>query len=129
MIELKNIFDFLVLLTWLALKYFVKPVRRAFLCSDLSLYHPPPIKKVFPTWLLFVCAIVVPLIVVCSLYYYFWLDLISSIRFYFPKVFVGFIYFDEKLRKLFIKFEFVQKFMKYLNGSAIFISSLVFIPI
>jgi hypothetical protein len=55
----------IVLLTWLLFKYLVKPVRRAFLCSDLSLYHPPPEKKVFPTWLLFVCAIIIPLIVVC----------------------------------------------------------------
>lgn len=45
-------------------KYLVKPVRRAFLCSDLNLYHPPPEKKVFPTWLLFVCAIIIPLIIV-----------------------------------------------------------------
>lgn len=65
---LKIIFDTLslavVFLSWLAFKYFIKPVRRAFLCSDLSLYHPPPVKKVFPTWLLFVCSIIVPLIVI-----------------------------------------------------------------
>jgi len=64
---LKILFDaaslIIVLLTWLGFKYLVKPVERAFLCSDLSLYHPPPIKKVFPTWLLFVCAIIVPLII------------------------------------------------------------------
>ena len=56
----------IVLLTWLMFKYLVKPVRRAFLCSDLTLYHPPPEKKVFPTWLLFVCAIIIPLIIVRS---------------------------------------------------------------
>ena len=65
---LKLIFDtvslIIVFLSWLLLKYLVKPVRRSFLCSDLSLYHPPPEKKVFPTWLLFVCAIIIPLIVV-----------------------------------------------------------------
>ncbi|CAF1093839.1 unnamed protein product [Adineta ricciae] len=65
---LKLVFDGLslviVLLTWLMFKYLVKPVRRAFLCSDLSLYHPPPEKKVFPTWLLFVCAIIIPLIII-----------------------------------------------------------------
>ena len=55
----------IVLATWLLFKYLVKPVRRAFLCSDLNLYHPPPEKKVFPTWLLFICAIIIPLIVVC----------------------------------------------------------------
>jgi hypothetical protein len=65
---LKLIFDglalIIVLLTWLLFKYFVKPVRRAFLCSDLNLYHPPPVKKVIPTWLLFICAILIPLIII-----------------------------------------------------------------
>jgi phosphatidate phosphatase len=65
---LKLIFDglslIIVLLTWLLFKYFVKPVRRAFLCSDLNLYHPQPEKKVFPTWLLFICAILIPLIII-----------------------------------------------------------------
>ncbi|CAF0765767.1 unnamed protein product [Adineta steineri] len=65
---MKLVFDgvslVIVLLTWLLFKYLVKPVKRAFLCSDLSLYHPPPEKKVFPTWLLFVCAIGIPLVVI-----------------------------------------------------------------
>ncbi|CAF3145574.1 unnamed protein product [Rotaria socialis] len=65
---LKLVFDGLslaiVLLAWLLLKYLVKPVRRAFLCSDLSLYHVEPQKKVFPTWLLFLCAIGIPLIII-----------------------------------------------------------------
>ncbi|CAF1012144.1 unnamed protein product [Rotaria sp. Silwood1] len=65
---LKIVFDglalIIVLSTWLIFKYFVKPVRRAFLCSDLNLYHPPPEKKVFPTWLLFICAIIIPLVVI-----------------------------------------------------------------
>lgn len=54
----------IVVIAWLLFKYLVKPVKRAFLCSDLSLYHPPPVKKVFPTWLLFICAIVIPIIIV-----------------------------------------------------------------
>ncbi|CAF3057085.1 unnamed protein product [Rotaria sp. Silwood2] len=65
---LKLIFDgvslVLVLTTWLILKYFVKPVRRPFLCSDLDLYHPKPAKTVIPTWLLVVCAVIVPLIII-----------------------------------------------------------------
>jgi phosphatidate phosphatase len=65
---LKLVFDglalILVLFAWLLFKFLVKPVRRAFLCSDLNLYHPPPVKKVFPTWLLFICAIVIPLIII-----------------------------------------------------------------
>lgn len=65
---LKLIFDLisliLVLIIWLLLKYFVKPIRRPFLCSDLSLYHPKPPVNVFPTWLLFVCAIIIPIILI-----------------------------------------------------------------
>ncbi|CAF2994059.1 unnamed protein product [Rotaria sp. Silwood2] len=65
---LKVVFDglalIIVLFTWLLFKYLVKPVRRAFLCSDLNLYHPPPEKKVFPTWLLFTCAIAIPLVII-----------------------------------------------------------------
>ncbi|CAF1089501.1 unnamed protein product [Rotaria sordida] len=65
---LKIVFDglalIIVLAAWLIFKYFVKPVRRAFLCSDLNLYHPPPEKKVFPTWLLFICAIIIPLVII-----------------------------------------------------------------
>ncbi|CAF1247469.1 unnamed protein product [Rotaria magnacalcarata] len=75
---LKLVFDGLslaiVLLTWLLLKYLVKPVRRAFLCSDLSLYHAEPQKKVFPTWLLVLCAIGIPLVIIllseCVRWYY-----------------------------------------------------------
>ncbi|UJR14055.1 hypothetical protein I4U23_001052 [Adineta vaga] len=65
---IKIIFDglsfLLILSTWLIFKYIVRPVRRPFLCSDLNLYHPKPPKNVFPTWLLFVCAVVVPIIII-----------------------------------------------------------------
>jgi phosphatidate phosphatase len=65
---IKLIFDgaslVLVLALWLILKYFIKPIRRAFLCTDLNLYNPPPPKSVFPTWLLFVCAILIPVILI-----------------------------------------------------------------
>lgn len=64
-----NLFSFwVVLIAWLLFKYLVKPVRRAFLCSDMNLYHPPPQKKVFPSWLLFVCAIVIPILIVSSFF-------------------------------------------------------------
>ncbi|CAF0971743.1 unnamed protein product [Adineta ricciae] len=63
---LRLIFDGLSLLlmlsTWLIFKYIVRPVRRPFLCSDLNLYHPKPPHNVFPTWLLFVCAVIVPVV-------------------------------------------------------------------
>jgi len=62
----KLIFDgaslIIVLATWLILKYFVKPIRRAFTCSDLNLYHLEPAVTTIPTWLLFVCAIVIPVV-------------------------------------------------------------------
>ncbi len=57
-------FFWIVLSTWLVFKYIVKPVRRPFLCSDLNLYHPKPPENVIPTWLLFVCAIIIPSIIV-----------------------------------------------------------------
>jgi hypothetical protein len=53
-----------VLAAWLTLKYAVRPVRRAFLCSDMDLYRLRPPSNVFPVWLLVVCAIVLPAIVV-----------------------------------------------------------------
>ncbi|CAF1011448.1 unnamed protein product [Rotaria sordida] len=65
---LKLIFDglslVLVLSLWLLLKYFVKPFRRPFLCSDLDLYHPKPVKTAISTTLLFICAVVIPLIII-----------------------------------------------------------------
>ncbi|CAF0930186.1 unnamed protein product [Adineta steineri] len=65
---LKLIFDgfsiILVLSTWLIFKYIVRPVRRPFLCSDLNLYHPKPPKNVIPSWLLFLCGVIVPIIVI-----------------------------------------------------------------
>ncbi|CAF4675051.1 unnamed protein product [Rotaria sp. Silwood1] len=65
---LKLIFDgvslLFVLAVWLLFKYFVKPVRRPFLCSDLNLYHPKPVKTVIPTWLLVVYSVVIPLIII-----------------------------------------------------------------
>ncbi|CAF0871689.1 unnamed protein product [Didymodactylos carnosus] len=47
---IKILFDaaslIIIALSWLLLKYLIKPVRRAFLCSDLNLYHPQPVKKI-----------------------------------------------------------------------------------
>jgi len=79
----------IVLAAWLILKFLVKPVRRAFLCSDLNLYHPKPPKNVFPTWLLAVCAVVIPffLIFVSELVRWFYIrrqnqpKLVYSLRF------------------------------------------------
>ncbi|CAM4852697.1 unnamed protein product [Rotaria socialis] len=68
---LKLIFDgfsiLLVFSPWLIFKYLVKPIRRSFLCSDLNLYHPKPIKTAVPTWLLVIYAVVIPVIIIlCS---------------------------------------------------------------
>ncbi|CAF1015006.1 unnamed protein product [Rotaria magnacalcarata] len=68
---LKLIFDgfsiLLVFSPWLIFKYLVKPIRRSFLCSDLNLYHPKPIKAAVPTWLLAIYAVVLPVIIIlCS---------------------------------------------------------------
>lgn len=107
----------IVVIAWLLLKYFVKPVRRAFLCSDMSLYHPPPEKKVFPTWLLFICAIVIPIILVWKIWAYpvkcsSWF----SFRFFYQKVFDGIIFFERKLHELFTKFKSRRKFTADPNG-------------
>jgi len=67
-----------VLFSWLLIKYFVHPVRRAFLCSDLNLYHPTPKKKVFPTWLLFVCAIILPIAVICASEFVRWFYIVRT---------------------------------------------------
>ncbi|CAF4108573.1 unnamed protein product [Rotaria magnacalcarata] len=68
---LKLIFDgfsiLLVFSPWLIFKYLVKPIRQSFLCSDLNLYHPKPIKAAVPTWLLAIYAVVLPVIIIlCS---------------------------------------------------------------
>ena len=116
----------IVVIAWLLFKYLVKPVKRAFLCSDLSLYHPPPVKKVFPTWLLFICAIVIPIIIVGTISSYTEKhSSLLSYRFFYPKVFDGIISFERKLHVLSTKSKFGRIFTAYPNGLEIFISQLV----
>ncbi|CAF1062906.1 unnamed protein product [Didymodactylos carnosus] len=80
---IKILFD--IALSWLLLKYLIKPVRRGFLCSNLNLYHPQPVQKVIPTWLLFVLAVILPIFVVRIVRLFILLFIIGSefVRWYY----------------------------------------------